>query len=66
MKNKIIELFDDEKYEEVINITNPYKKENILDYEVLYYLKSILALNNFKIQNKEEIKKLFFYYFYLV
>jgi hypothetical protein len=66
MKNKIIELFDDEKYEEVINITNPYKKENILDYEVLYYLKSILALNNFKIQNKEEIKKILFYYFYLV
>jgi hypothetical protein len=66
MENKLIQLFDNEKYKEVINLTSPYKKENILDFEILYYLKSILALNNFEIESKKEIKKLLFYYFYLV
>lgn len=64
-KNKIIELFDNEKYKEVYNLTNPYKKENILDYEILYFLKSKLVLNDFKIKDKNEIKKILFYYFYL-
>ena len=65
-KNKIIELFDNEKYKEVYTLTNPYKKEDILDYEILYFLKSKLVLNDFKIKDKEEIKRILFYYFYLV
>lgn len=65
-KNKIIDLFDYENYSEVYDLTNPYKKDIILDYEILYFLKSKLALDKFKIKDKKEIKKLFFYYFYLV
>lgn len=64
-KNEIIDLFDDESYIEVLNLTNPYNKKEIKDFDVLYYLKSILALDNFVIKDKNEIKKLFFYYFYL-
>ena len=65
-KQEIIELFDNEKYKEVYDLTNPYKKEKVLDYEILYFIKSKLVLDAFKIKDKEEIKKLFFYYFYLV
>jgi hypothetical protein len=65
-KNDIIKLFDEEKYKEVYNLTNPYKKNNVLDYEILYFLKSKLVLDNFKIEDLEEIKNIFFYYFYLV
>ena len=64
-KNKIIELFENEQYKEVYNLTNPYKKKDILDYEILYFLKSKLVLDDFKIIDKNEIKKLLFYYFYL-
>jgi hypothetical protein len=62
----IVTLFDDEKYKEVYDITNPYTKNNIMDYEILYFLKSKLVLDNFKIKDKKEIKKLLFYYFYLL
>ena len=65
-KNKIIELFDNEKYKEVYTLTNPYSKANILAYEILYFLKSKLVLYDFKIKDKEEIKRILFYYFYLV
>lgn len=65
-KQKIIELFDQEKYKEVYDLTNPYKKENIKDYELLYFLKSKVVLDDFNIEHKDEIKKIFFYYFYLV
>ncbi len=65
-KQKIIELFDQEKYKEVYDLTNPYKKENIKDYELLYFLKSKVVLDDFNIEDKDEIKKIFFYYFYLV
>jgi len=65
-KEKIIELFDTEKYKEVYDFTNPYTKNDILDYEILYFLKSKLVLDYFKIKDKKEIKKLLFYYFYLV
>jgi len=61
-----MELFDDEKYEEIVILTNPYKKNIILDFEILYYLKSKLALDNFKIKDSLEVKKILFYYFYLV
>jgi len=65
-ENQIMELFDDEKYEEIVILTNPYKKNIILDFEILYYLKSKLALDNFKIKDSLEVKKILFYYFYLV
>lgn len=65
-KNEILEMFDYEKYNEVMDITNPYNLEFINDYEILYYLKSKLVLDNFKINDKNEIKKLLFYYFYLL
>ncbi len=65
-KNKIIELFDNEKYKEVYKLTNPYNKDIILDYEILYFLKSKLVLDDFKINNSNEIKKILFYYFYLL
>lgn len=64
-KQYIVELFDNEKYSEVISLTNPYNKTEFKDYEILYYLKAILVLDDFKIKNKDEIKKLLFYYFYL-
>ena len=65
MKNNIIDLFDQQKYSEVIALTNPYLEHNIGDFELLYYLKSILAFHDFKIEDREEIKKIFFYFFYM-
>ena len=65
-KNEIIQLFDEEEYREVFNVTNPYKKEKILASEILYFLKSKIVLDGFQIKDKKEIKKIFFYYFYLV
>ena len=67
MNKEIIQnLFDDEKYSEVLDLTNPYKNNNINDFNILYYLKSKLAIDGFHIKEKKEIKKLFFYYFYLI
>ena len=39
---------------------------NHKNYEILYYIKSILVLNDFKVDNTKKIKELWFYYFYLV
>ncbi len=63
-KEKIIELFDNENYQIILD--NIDINNSIFDYEVLYYLKSKLALNDFKIYDIYEIKKIVFYYFYLV
>jgi len=65
-EKNIIDLFDNENYKDIINITNPYNINNINSFELLYYLKSKLALDNFIIKDKEEVKKILFYYFYLV
>lgn len=63
-KEEIIELFDNENYQIILD--NIDINNSIFDYEVLYYLKSKLALNDFKIYDIYEIKKIVFYYFYLV
>lgn len=65
-KIRIIDLFDNEQYEEVYDLTNPYNKNILNDYEILYFLKTKLALDDFQIKDKNEIKKLLFYYFYIV
>ncbi len=66
MNDKILRLFDNQQYKEVIWLTNPYKTENIWQFELLYYLKSTLACNDFNINEVQEVKKLLFYYFYLL
>lgn len=58
-------LFDDWKYNDVLNLSNPYKKDIINSQDILYYLKAKLVLNDFDIFDEYEIKKLLFYYFYL-
>ncbi len=59
-------LFDEEKYNLLVQELNPYNKTSHLSYEILYFLKSWLVLNNFTInKNIWEVKKLFLYYWYL-
>ena len=65
-EKEIIALFDEEKYREVLDITDIYKNKYLKDFEVLYYLKSKLVLDDFEIKDLEETKKILFYYFYLV
>lgn len=65
-KEKIIELFDNEKYKEVYEFCCPYNKMDVKDYEILYFLKSKIVLDDYKVRDVLEIKKLFFYYFYLL
>ncbi len=65
-RSKIISLFEDELYDSVLEITNPYTNESYGDVEILYYIKSRIVADNFKIANKKEMKELLFYYFYLV
>lgn len=65
-KEKIVELFDNQEYQKVRELTNPFDKYGHADYEILFYIKSLVATDNFIIKNKKEMKKLFFYYFYLI
>jgi len=62
---EIKKLFDMEQYNLLIDSLNPFNSKEHKDYEILYYLKSKLVLNNFKMYDLNEIKMLFFYYFYL-
>lgn len=64
-KKNIQDMFDNQMYEDVLEITNPYINEKINSFYLLYYLKSLLVLENFVVRDKKEIKKIFFYYFYL-